>query len=261
MGVLLRSRIFTAVVASVVTGLVVGGGVVLATHDDPEVLHACAREGNGALRLVADPADCRQGESPVSWGVVGPQGPPGADGVDGAPGADGADGSPGVLDDEELCDLEARIAAVTWGFEYSTACQALPRRTAVEGSFDVVNQAGERWHMELGVKDHGDGVVTGFLSQSYQSFRIDMTAICANISGDTARVVFRENAPSPGSWPTGWYWAMRLTDDLAGDSAGWEWIGTALSGQCDNVASLEPGPGGIGGFATTIVSGDIEVLG
>jgi hypothetical protein len=47
------------------------------------VIHACAHPANGALRLVASPADCRQPESPISWNQQGPAGQPGPAGLPG----------------------------------------------------------------------------------------------------------------------------------------------------------------------------------
>jgi hypothetical protein len=51
-----------------------------------QVIHACVKNG-GTLKIVADPAQCGQGDTPLSWNA---QGPPGEPGEPGPPGTDGA---------------------------------------------------------------------------------------------------------------------------------------------------------------------------
>lgn len=71
------------VVAMVGTTLLVGGTLGRASAaGDPAVINACAGK-NGSLRLVANPQDCRDAESPVQWNASGPAGPQGAPGVSG----------------------------------------------------------------------------------------------------------------------------------------------------------------------------------
>lgn len=55
-----------------------------------QVIHACVKQG-GTVKIVADSADCRPVETPLSWNVqgpAGPQGPPGEPGPQGPPGAE-----------------------------------------------------------------------------------------------------------------------------------------------------------------------------
>jgi hypothetical protein len=74
--------------------------VARAPHDATAIIQACVRK-DGRLRLVAQKADCRRTERPISWNVrgaqgePGPQGPVGPAGADGAPGPSGVDGAPG----------------------------------------------------------------------------------------------------------------------------------------------------------------------
>jgi hypothetical protein len=42
-----------------------------------EEIHACAKNGNGQLRVVDEGEACRPSEHPVAWGAEGPPGPPG----------------------------------------------------------------------------------------------------------------------------------------------------------------------------------------
>ena len=62
-----------------------------------QTINACV-SGNGSIRLVSAAANCRRGESPISWNTVGPAGPAGAQGIagrDGQPGAAGPAGPQG----------------------------------------------------------------------------------------------------------------------------------------------------------------------
>jgi type VI secretion system secreted protein Hcp len=63
-----------------------------AASSDAQTINACA-DNDGKLRLVSSAADCKKGETPLSWSTVGPVGPAGAPG---APGAGGAAGAPGA---------------------------------------------------------------------------------------------------------------------------------------------------------------------
>jgi hypothetical protein len=102
--------------AAVVGGLVLtiaGGAVAFAVGagipDANGVLHGCyatpAKEDgedatggegrSGQLRLVADPTDCRNGETAIAWSVTGPAGAIGAKGEKGDTGQTGTTGATG----------------------------------------------------------------------------------------------------------------------------------------------------------------------
>jgi hypothetical protein len=93
----LRALLLTLLAAAPAGGAV---AVARSPHDATAIIQACVRK-DGRLRLVAEQADCRKTERPVSWnargpqGEPGPQGPVGPAGADGAPGANGADGAQG----------------------------------------------------------------------------------------------------------------------------------------------------------------------
>lgn len=60
--------------------LVVSGGVALASHNNPNEIHACYKNNNGQMRFVSDPVDCLNSETSISWdqsGIPGPAGPSG----------------------------------------------------------------------------------------------------------------------------------------------------------------------------------------
>ena len=56
--------------------------VCLAGAASAQVINACVKTKNGALRIVSDPADCTSRETPISWNQQGPQGDPGLNGAD-----------------------------------------------------------------------------------------------------------------------------------------------------------------------------------
>ena len=60
-------------------------------------IQACAK-GNGDLRIVSAPSDCKPQEASLSWAVVGPKGDPGPPGRKGPrvqPGLQGSTGAAG----------------------------------------------------------------------------------------------------------------------------------------------------------------------
>ncbi len=111
-------RLRAAAIAATAT-VVLAGGVAFATGAvgpaDSTVYHGCVKSGddgggNGQLRIVNGPEDCKKNERAISWnqkgvkgdpgatggrGETGPQGPKGDQGIAGADGVDGTDGDPG----------------------------------------------------------------------------------------------------------------------------------------------------------------------
>src|SRR5205085_3215416 len=60
----------------------------------------CYRQDSGRLRVVSSPRECGRNEIPISWNVVGPQGPagaPGPVGPTGPVGPVGPAGEPGTV--------------------------------------------------------------------------------------------------------------------------------------------------------------------
>jgi len=62
---------------------------------DGNVLNGCYQKINGQLRIVSNPGQCNPSELPVSWNIVGPQGPAGPQGPTGAQGPEGPAGPQG----------------------------------------------------------------------------------------------------------------------------------------------------------------------
>jgi len=65
---------------------------LLASSASAQVIEACVHDLSGAVRIVSGPADCRTGESPLSWNTQGPPGPMGQPGPMGDPGPMGEPG-------------------------------------------------------------------------------------------------------------------------------------------------------------------------
>lgn len=71
----------------------------LAAGANAQTINACMNKRNGALRVVADPAQCKRSETFISWNQVvaaGPQGPAGPQGEQGLQGPPGPQGPQGV---------------------------------------------------------------------------------------------------------------------------------------------------------------------
>jgi len=74
-----------------------GGGAALATIPDGGTVNACFAKGTGAVRVIdASSAQCKAGESPLSWSQTAPQGPKGTAGPQGPKGGLGDQGPQGV---------------------------------------------------------------------------------------------------------------------------------------------------------------------
>ncbi len=50
------------------------------------VIYACVTMSNGGVRIVSGPTSCKNGEQPIAWNQVGPQGPTGPQGPQGVSG-------------------------------------------------------------------------------------------------------------------------------------------------------------------------------
>ncbi len=90
-----RSGRFVAIVVTVIAG---AAGVAYATNavtrTAATTIQACEK-GNGDLRIVNSPSDCKNNEQLLSWNVQGAAGPAGPAGPAGAKGDTGATGAAG----------------------------------------------------------------------------------------------------------------------------------------------------------------------
>ncbi len=84
-------------VATLGTGfMLAAGSIALASIPAADgTINGCYNRTNGNLRVVDDPASCRQHEVAISWNQVGPQGPAGPQGPPGIPGPQGDTGATG----------------------------------------------------------------------------------------------------------------------------------------------------------------------
>lgn len=105
----LLSRPRRVIAALVATTTLLGGSafVVQASHDDPNIIHACVNNISGGVRIVDDPSLCFRFESLIEWdmtgggepgptGPTGPQGPSGPQGESGPSGPQGPTGETGA---------------------------------------------------------------------------------------------------------------------------------------------------------------------
>lgn len=84
-GRLVRSRVGLAVVVALLSAGV-ASVVTAGASDEPNVIHGCAANRNGALRIVSAPTECTSRETPISWNEQGVPGLPGAPGISPAAG-------------------------------------------------------------------------------------------------------------------------------------------------------------------------------
>jgi len=109
--------------------LVAAGGAwatgTLGASSSDDVIHGCVGTGQGQLRIVAGPADCRANEQALSWnvhGVAGPTGPRGPEGVPGLPGEKGAPGDVGPRGETGPAGPAGPPGTVTLGELEGSAC-------------------------------------------------------------------------------------------------------------------------------------------
>lgn len=69
---------------------------VAAHGGNTNLVHACVKNSNLAVRIVAPNASCASGETAKHWHITGPRGPTGLTGPQGPAGADGTDGVHGA---------------------------------------------------------------------------------------------------------------------------------------------------------------------
>jgi hypothetical protein len=69
--------------------------LVLAHGGDKNLIHACVRNGIGLVRIIEPNQSCRNHETAVDWGIIGPQGEPGPQGPQGETGLQGPQGLQG----------------------------------------------------------------------------------------------------------------------------------------------------------------------
>lgn len=79
--------------------LILGTVAVTGAHQgsvNPDVIHGCFKNGNGAVFIVDSSEECSGSQTAIHWNAEGPTGPAGNDGIDGADGVDGTDGATGA---------------------------------------------------------------------------------------------------------------------------------------------------------------------
>jgi uncharacterized repeat protein (TIGR01451 family) len=127
---LLRSRLFTACVASTVTALVVGGvaWAVQSPVDGNGVVHACYNANSGDVQLnVTGNCPAKGRTKPITWNVRGPQG------------LQGPPGPAGGVAIGDYCDTAIRVARNLG--DWPLACEPFVSHMTGTTTIDVTNDA------------------------------------------------------------------------------------------------------------------------
>lgn len=183
---LVRSRAVLVVVVALVSATA-ASVVTAGASDDPNVIHGCAADRNGALggalRIVSDPTECTSRETPVSWNQQGVPGPPGAPGVSPAAGTSCPVGEfvTGIATDGSLVCAPATNGGTGGGDTGSLQCTDAEGDGTYESPPPLPNAQG------------GCDLQTGeaFLAQCYQDYH--------NLNGDPADGC--EYGPVPATGP------------------------------------------------------------
>ena len=142
-----RRAVHGALLCSFIIG--VTATVASAHGGGTATVHACVSKLGGLIRIVEPSNQCLFTESPLDWGVAGPQGPAGVPGAAGVQGPAGPQGPAGAVSqtivrraDHDLADGQA-----TSFQQGNVACQ--PGETAIGGGAN------------LGLASHGDARLMG----------------------------------------------------------------------------------------------------
>jgi hypothetical protein len=87
------SRLPVLSIVSLPVGLL--GALAMPQRASAQVIHACANEVSGELKVVKAGTPCQRNWTPLSWNVVGPAGPEGPQGPQGPQGVAGPQGPQG----------------------------------------------------------------------------------------------------------------------------------------------------------------------
>jgi hypothetical protein len=91
--------LITRAVASIVSiflGLSAALLISMPQKASAQVIHACANDSSGELKVVKAGMPCPRNWAPLSWNVAGPPGPSGPQGLPGLPGPQGPQGPQGL---------------------------------------------------------------------------------------------------------------------------------------------------------------------
>ncbi len=182
--------------------LLAAGSIALATHTNPNELHACYKNNNGQMRFVGDPATCLSSETAISWnqqglpgpvgadgaqGPAGPQGNPGVDGNDGAQGPAGPQGDPGVNGNDGAPGLSGLVTVSVTENRTNSGAQAAiancPAGKQVIGGGGYVSPINGPLALQVS-RPFGNGWEANAHTTVVQNFSWSVTAyaICATVA-------------------------------------------------------------------------------
>ena len=122
------------IIFAVVVLLVIAAGTVYA-FGEGGVIRACVKD-NGQVRIVSDPAECKDQETLLEWNIIGPEGPQGPQGETGPQGEAGPQGPQGEIGPE--------------GAQGETGAQGEPGEPGPQGPEGEIGPQGEQG--EIGPK-------------------------------------------------------------------------------------------------------------
>jgi hypothetical protein len=121
------------IIFGVLVLLIISAGAVYA-FGEGGVIRACVKD-NGQVRIVSDPAECKDQESLLEWNIVGPEGPQGAQGEQGP---QGEQGEPGPQGEVGLAGLRGET-----GLQGEQGEQGDPGPQGLQGEQGIQGEKGE----------------------------------------------------------------------------------------------------------------------
>lgn len=152
------------------------GSYALASHSNPNELHACYKNNNGQMRFVADPADCLSSETDVTWNQQGTQGPQGPQGPVGPAGT-----STGSISNFEM----VHTTTATDNTSFKSISRACPTgKQVISGGFDIQSPGGGVIEIVTSAPYNSGWHVRARASAEFQGedWALRATALCATIT-------------------------------------------------------------------------------
>jgi len=164
-----------------------------------QTINACV-SGNGSIRLVSAAANCRRGESPISWNTIGPAGPQGPQGIAGRDGQTGPQGPAGAsgVNPPDPDDVAATVT-VTGQKQGAFSKDPIPV-TAV--SHEIVSPrdpasglpTGKRQHKPITITKEVDSTSPLFLNALVENENLSSVVITLTTADKTVETITLTNA-------------------------------------------------------------------
>ena len=175
-------------VLSLAIFILAASGIALATHNDPNEIHACYNN-SGHLVIANDPADCGNNETALSWNQQGPEGPVGPTGPQGSQGNLGPQGNPGPagpvgpsgFSNIEMVFATSPLASDSF-VTVSVPCPSGKKVTG--GGFDILSPGNGAIEIVTSAPYNFGWSVRARTSDNYQGqlWQLRATALCATVT-------------------------------------------------------------------------------